>query len=242
MKGLVSLSMERTSLDRLLNRHAPSVSALFGRHTFLGDALTALLLSWHEQDGIEREKTLELLQYRRFLVWWHDRVRVGGRWHRRRRLRDCLDMMATPLGHFHSFATRGALHVAATVDSAARDRLCWLTAPDNLVRLLAWNQQCDALLYRRLSHVLTPLISPAQCLIGLHTLAKEIDHKLWVDYALGALHRTTRGSLCMRFHWLYWGRTYALVWYCASGANPRCPLVPDLMRCIADLLREIYLR
>ena len=222
----VSLCRQRTSLDRLLQRRDEPTTCVFERDTFLGDALTALLLSRNEQ--ARGDNILLTLRHKRFLVWWHDRVRVGGRWRHRRYLRDCLDMMSTPLGHFSSFSGTGAgICITMPDDSEARDRICWFTAPDNLERLLAWNQQCDTTLYRRLSAVIAPLIS-----IGNDLSSFPAWRDLWEELALG--------RLCLRFHWLHWGRVYALLRHGAASSHG-CALVPDLMRRVATLYREFHL-
>ncbi len=236
MKGRVSLHRKASPLDRVLgNKPGSAVSAVFGGATFLGDALTVLLLRLCDDAQFAKAVNWKL-----FLVWWSDRVRIGGRWKRRCCQRDCLAMMATPLAQFHSFTT--GIHITMVDEMDTIDRLRWQSARDNMVRLLAWNQHCDTPLYLRLTRCLAPVIYES---VGIGTYyARDFKHWAmldamhWEEWALESVARDERGSACMQFHWFHWGRVYTTL--CLGGRDPQCILVTDVMQRVAALFLSFH--
>lgn len=97
----------------------------FRATTFLGDALTELLLS------LEPQQTIELLDDC-FEVNYIDMCVVGGRRRVRRRREDCFKLCALPLYQFPVINHNLRLYSSFN-----------LIRDDTLHRLLAWNLQCS---------------------------------------------------------------------------------------------------
>lgn len=205
----VGLTFDKHCINwRFIERATDSLTP-FGTDTFLGDALTQLLLDIGD-DELVRKALLKL----RFSIRLMNRIKVGGRIHHRSHYHNAMTLLSTPLWRFTS-STKSTLRIRV----CEMEHTEWLLSSslDNLQHLMAWNLQCNYKIYRDISRVIQPLWNAMW----------------WGPRRFRGASQTNEYKLCVQFHWLSWGRIFAML------SVSDLELVNDVANLIKDLYHEM---
>jgi len=188
----------------------------FESSIFLGDALTVIILNYVAEEAVTYLDCF-------FDIYHADKVKTGGKSYFRRRKKDCFEFLATPLCDLYS--KDNIVTIFCTEGLKSINHWC---RESSFTRILAWNLQCDRVVYDELA-----------CIIYEKVIK---NNKLAIKNSYRRKYKSSvLGYASINFVFIYWGRAYTLLMK-KRYKKFNTDLPYDVIKLIAKLYYDVNIR